>query len=50
MKIRQFWKPIEKCPKEDGKLYFIMTKYGTVLTGRYEHEINEIGAEQIKCG
>ena len=38
---KPFWKPIEECPKKDGKLYFVMTKYGTVLTGRYEHEINE---------
>ena len=38
---KPFWKPIEECPKEDGKLYFIMTKYGTLLTGRYDHEINE---------
>ena len=38
---KTFWKPIEECPKKDGKLYFIMTKSGTLLTGRYEHEINE---------
>ena len=38
---KPFWKPIEECPKKDGKLYFVMTKYGTVLTGRYDHEINE---------
>jgi len=38
---KPFWKPIDECPKEDGKLYFIMTKSGTLLTGRYDHEINE---------
>ena len=38
---KPFWKPIEECPKENGKLYFIMMKSGTLLTGRYEHEINE---------
>lgn len=38
---KPFWKPIEECPKEDGKLYFIMMKSGTLLTGRYDHEINE---------
>lgn len=38
---KTFWKPIEECPKENGKLYFIMMKSGTLLTGRYDHEINE---------
>lgn len=38
---KPFWKPFSECPKEDGKLYFIMTKSGTLLTGRYDHEINE---------
>ena len=38
---KPFWKPIEECPKENGKLYFIMMKSGTLLTGRYDHEINE---------
>lgn len=38
---KPFWKPFSECPKENGKLYFIMMKSGTVLTGRYDHEINE---------
>ena len=38
---KPFWKPFSECPKEDGKLYFIMMESGTLLTGRYEHEINE---------
>lgn len=38
---KPFWKPFSECPKENGKLYFIMMKSGTLLTGRYDHEINE---------
>ncbi|WP_278970752.1 hypothetical protein [Bartonella apis] len=38
---KPFWKPFSECPKKDGKLYFIMMKSGTLLTGRYDHEINE---------